>query len=707
MSVRYNKRRVQLSSNITEILSDEEEEERRVEESTTRPSEDRDEVNASSSRKKRSRASSNEDEEHEDVDEPPRTKSSAYFDMERKLNLMKVDLEEANILRRNDAKRAALKIQSLESANEKRLGEMKVLMSEITNLREVVARHKNTKRSLEASGVDRVNALESKIVSLREDLSSARHRATNFEREARRLEQQLERTEVDEERELREKIANLQRKLSIAREEVEEQKNRADGEESTRRLRRELRIMTDRAEEAESRLNNLKPSRELEEKHAVVVTRMERRERSLAARVRHLESCEHAARVASEKINALEAKIERLRSSSERYMNDALETPELRRKLENWKVTMESILRRSARGDDNQSAANAMVTPALVAARVSDLQSQIALLLHAKGDADAAETNSRRAMNETEEKLKRSRDAYASLEKTLQTKIESQRKMRWELVAAEKEKASLHEMLEFYKNSSALRVRNASDSKDDASSAPDDANAATIEMLRKRVADLETMRDETRKEFDKRLESATQQRCSSDAVVESSTRKRSTKIVHFRMNPTATARIERERQDREELKALRQEVSRLREMAASKMATPLVSSTVASTPSSSLSRDGGDLQTRYDRLKEVFRTKMQRFREAVYLLTGFKVDMENTSEEPRLRLRSIYAESERDFLMFQWRKSGIDLCETEAARRDFSEAISLYLQKMNSIPAFLSAVTIQLFEQTTVALNTD
>ena len=87
-------------------------------------------------------------------------------------------------------------------------------------------------------------------------------------------------------------------------------------------------------------------------------------------------------------------------------------------------------------------------------------------------------------------------------------------------------------------------------------------------------------------------------------------------------------------------------------------------------------------------------------------MTGFKVDMENT-EHPRLRLRSIYAESEKDYLLFQWSASGIDLCQTEAARRDFSDAISLYLHKMNSIPAFLSAVTIQLFEQTTVALSAE
>ena len=144
----------------------------------------------------------------------------------------------------------------------------------------------------------------------------------------------------------------------------------------------------------------------------------------------------------------------------------------------------------------------------------------------------------------------------------------------------------------------------------------------------------------------------------------------------------------------------------LRDSWSSKNVTTPMPGNISAAPTPSTA-GGGDLQTRYERLKEVFHKRMQRFREAVYLLTGFKVDMENTNESPRLRLRSIFAEREQDFLMFQWKTNGgMDLCQTESVRRDFTDCVGLYLHQMDSIPAFLAiCVTLQLFDQTTVAIK--
>ena len=58
----------------------------------------------------------------------------------------------------------------------------------------------------------------------------------------------------------------------------------------------------------------------------------------------------------------------------------------------------------------------------------------------------------------------------------------------------------------------------------------------------------------------------------------------------------------------------------------------------------------------------MFKERITSFREAVYLLTGFKVDLyttdvptngQATEESKRLRLRSMYAESPDDSLLFQ------------------------------------------------------
>ena len=79
--------------------------------------------------------------------------------------------------------------------------------------------------------------------------------------------------------------------------------------------------------------------------------------------------------------------------------------------------------------------------------------------------------------------------------------------------------------------------------------------------------------------------------------------------------------------------------------------------------------------------------------------------MENTNESPRLRLRSIFAEREQRFshvsVENEWWWS--HLCQTESVRRDFTDLLcGAVPHKMDSIPAFLAAVTLQLFDQTTV-----
>lgn len=57
------------------------------------------------------------------------------------------------------------------------------------------------------------------------------------------------------------------------------------------------------------------------------------------------------------------------------------------------------------------------------------------------------------------------------------------------------------------------------------------------------------------------------------------------------------------------------------------------------------------------RLKAMFKERISCFREAVYLLTGYKVDLFSTDSyngsHPRLKLRSMYAEHPDDCLIFQ------------------------------------------------------
>jgi hypothetical protein len=115
---------------------------------------------------------------------------------------------------------------------------------------------------------------------------------------------------------------------------------------------------------------------------------------------------------------------------------------------------------------------------------------------------------------------------------------------------------------------------------------------------------------------------------------------------------------------------------------------------------------GADSNKLNQRLKELFRERIQSFREAVYLLTGYKVDLIFDGEggsnkaQPKLRLRSMYAEDPEDSLLFTWTGDRLDLMETAYAQR-LDAALLENLHRCHSVPTFLSAHTLALFENQT------
>jgi DNA repair exonuclease SbcCD ATPase subunit len=135
-------------------------------------------------------------------------------------------------------------------------------------------------------------------------------------------------------------------------------------------------------------------------------------------------------------------------------------------------------------------------------------------------------------------------------------------------------------------------------------------------------------------------------------------------------------------------------------------ATPAVSSTI----------DTSKLNLR---LKEMFKERITTFRESVYLLTGWKIDMifhegggkdgggassssSASSSRPQLRLRNMYAEQSEDSLVFQWTdQNKLNLIETPYAARMDTKLLQT-LQTLNSVPIFLGAVTSDLFDMQTV-----
>ncbi|XP_029315408.1 LOW QUALITY PROTEIN: mitotic spindle assembly checkpoint protein MAD1 [Cottoperca gobio] len=184
-----------------------------------------------------------------------------------------------------------------------------------------------------------------------------------------------------------------------------------------------------------------------------------------------------------------------------------------------------------------------------------------------------------------------------------------------------------------------------------------------------------------------------------------------TQVLHFKMNPTTVAKQQRQ----QDVDALREEVTCLRDLvrslqdggaaAHSKADSSLHASGLGlSLPPSKevldLRKQMESSELRNQRLKEVFQRKIQEFRTVCYVLTGYQIDI---TTENQYRLASVYAEHMDDSLLFKKGSNGsMQLMETEFSKT-LGEMVALHLHHQKSMPAFLSAVTLDLFSrQTTI-----
>ncbi|GAB1290401.1 Mitotic spindle assembly checkpoint protein MAD1 [Apodemus speciosus] len=178
-----------------------------------------------------------------------------------------------------------------------------------------------------------------------------------------------------------------------------------------------------------------------------------------------------------------------------------------------------------------------------------------------------------------------------------------------------------------------------------------------------------------------------------------------TKVLHMSLNPASMAR-QRQRDDHDRLQ---EECERLRGLVHALERGGPIPTDLEATSSLPSSKEVAELRKQVEsaelknqRLKEVFQTKIQEFRKVCYTLTGYQIDV---TTESQYRLTSRYAEHQTDCLIFKATGpsgSKMQLLETEFSR-SVPELIELHLLQQDSIPAFLSALTIELFSrQTTV-----
>lgn len=108
------------------------------------------------------------------------------------------------------------------------------------------------------------------------------------------------------------------------------------------------------------------------------------------------------------------------------------------------------------------------------------------------------------------------------------------------------------------------------------------------------------------------------------------------------------------------------------------------------------------LENKQQHYKEIYRAASLEFREVIYLLFGYRVDRIGNNN---YRISSVYAENEDEYLNFRLN----DMGELDMLESDYSltlvEMVSNYLAEHHSMPAFLSSLTLDLFNRSTVAVG--
>jgi len=182
-----------------------------------------------------------------------------------------------------------------------------------------------------------------------------------------------------------------------------------------------------------------------------------------------------------------------------------------------------------------------------------------------------------------------------------------------------------------------------------------------------------------------------------------------TKVVHMRFNPVEMMK-RKMLDDCKELKAENERLStrvRLLEQSGGKDAHNLQRVVEAEKGRTSSLKQKEEMKAIVDaaelknkRLMEAFQKTSQDYREAVFRLFGYKLDVPITKQ---YKLMSIYAESPTDCLLFSQSASG----EMQLLANEFSDSladlIDAYLNQADSIPAFLASVTMDLFNRQTLA----
>lgn len=184
-----------------------------------------------------------------------------------------------------------------------------------------------------------------------------------------------------------------------------------------------------------------------------------------------------------------------------------------------------------------------------------------------------------------------------------------------------------------------------------------------------------------------------------------------TRVIHLASNPVSWAR-QRQTEELELLKkeneVLKQRLKVLEESGpfAEDITIQVEQKLKEAPPTQVLENLQGQLlaaEAKNKRLMEAFKKISNEFREVTCVLLGYNIELPFSSQ---YKLSNMYAESPDDYLLFSKNENNeLHLLETPYSHV-LADKIELYLHQNHSIPAFLSNLTLDLFNSQTVIAST-
>ncbi|XP_029411043.1 mitotic spindle assembly checkpoint protein MAD1 isoform X2 [Nannospalax galili] len=565
-------------------------------------------------------------------------------------------------------------------------------------MREQLERHRLCKQSLDATS-QQLREQEDGLAAASETINTLKGRVSELQWSMMDQEVQVKRLE-SEKQELKEQLDLQQRKWQEANQKIQElqasQEERAEQEQKIKDLEQKLCLQEQDAAVVKSMKSQL-----------LQLPRMERELKRLREENTHLREMRETNRLLTEELEGLQRKLGRQEKMQEALVDLELEKEKLLTKLQSWERLDQTMgLNLSARGLEKvqqqlQDEVRQVSAQLLEERKKREMHEAQARRLQKRNQLLTKERDGMRAIlgsydseltqaEYSPQLTRRMREAEDMVQKVHahSTEMEAQLSQALEELGGQKQRADTLEMeLKMLK------------------SQPSSAEASfrfcreEVDALRLKVEELESERNHLEQE--KQALKIQIERCTLQGDYDQSR----TKVLHLSLNPASAAR-QRLREDRDRLQ---EECERLRGLVHTLErggSIPADLEGAASLPSfkevAELRKQVESAELKNQRLKEVFQTKIQEFRKVCYTLTGYQIDV---TTESQYRLTSQYAEHQTDCLIFKATGpsgSKMQLLETEFSR-SVPELIELHLLRQDSIPAFLSALTIELFSRQTSA----